>query len=275
MCAALIIFQVINIILDENNIQKDSQNVFYITTNFIIDVPIRFILKDFVDSPFEEIYFFSILDIVLIGFIIHYCEGTYEISPSYTMISMYGTIFGLIINLIFFYGFRFSPPMALVPLFINIFSLIGYAVCKKQFFDFMDLEKYEKKKEEEKELIEKSNENQMVSIDMKNIGNISFTNNLFVGEEMDKFKKVNEKNKVENEEELEEDENDNLGKGNNSLLKVMNMLDQDDFNDQKLNSNFFTSKPKNTSEKNLNPKNNEMAILKDEDENDKMEKKKI
>ena len=139
----------------------------------------------------------------------------------------------------------------------------------------MDLEKYEKKKEEEKELIEKSNENQMVSIDMKNIGNISFTNNLFVGEEMDKFKKVNEKNKVENEEELEEDENDNLGKGNNSLLKVMNMLDQDDFNDQKLNSNFFTSKPKNTSEKNLNPKNIEMAILKDEDENDKMEKKKI
>ena len=54
----VIIYQVIKMILDEDAVQEDTNNVFYITTQFIIDVPIRFILKDFVDSPFEEIYFF-------------------------------------------------------------------------------------------------------------------------------------------------------------------------------------------------------------------------
>ena len=64
---AIIIYQVIKIVLDEDCIQKDKNNVYYITTRFIIDVPIRFILKDFLESPFEEVYFFSILDITLIG----------------------------------------------------------------------------------------------------------------------------------------------------------------------------------------------------------------
>ena len=136
----VIIYQLIKIILDENIVQKDDNNVYYITTRFFIDVPIRFILKDLVDSPYEEIYYFSMLDIILIGFVIHYCEDTYHLSKIYLMISIYGTIIGLIINMILFYGFSFSPPMSLIPLFLSIVSLLIYSIWQKQFFDFVDLE---------------------------------------------------------------------------------------------------------------------------------------
>ena len=138
----VIVYQFIKIILDEK-IKQEDDNVYYITTRFIIDAPIRFILKDLINSPFEEIYFFSLLDIVLIGFVIHYCEDTYHLSKIYLMISIYGTIIGLIINMIIFYGFNFSPPMAIIPLFINIVSLIIYSIYQKQFFDFVDLESKE------------------------------------------------------------------------------------------------------------------------------------
>ena len=139
----VIAYQIIKIIVDENIVQEDNNNVFYITTRFIIDVPIRFILKDLVDSPFEEIYFFSLLDIVLVGFITHYCEDTYHLSKNYLMISIYGTISGLIINMFIFYGFNFSPPISIIPLLINILSLLFYSIYKKQFSDFINLESKE------------------------------------------------------------------------------------------------------------------------------------
>jgi hypothetical protein len=136
----VIFYQLIKIILDENIVQKDENNVYYITTRFFIDAPIRFILKDLVNSPYEEIYYFSMLDIILIGFVIHYCEDTYHLSKIYLMISIYGTIIGLIINMILFYGFSFSPPMSIIPLFLSIVSLLIYSIWQKQFFDFVDLE---------------------------------------------------------------------------------------------------------------------------------------
>ena len=162
----VIIYQVIKMVVEENNIQKDTNNIFYITTRFIIDVPIRFILKDFVDSPFEEIYFFSILDIILIGFIIHYCENTFHLSKIYLMISIYGTIFGLIINMILFYGVRLSPPMSTIPLFINIISLIGYSVYHKQFKDFMDIELNIENDNEEFKEIQEIEEDQNAQMDI-------------------------------------------------------------------------------------------------------------
>ena len=143
----VIFYQLIKIILDENIVQKDDNNVYYITTRFFIDVPIRFILKDLVDSPYEEIYYFSMLDIILIGFVIHYCEDTYHLSKIYLMISIYGTIIGLIINMILFYGFSFSPPMSIIPLFLSIVSLLIYSIWQKQFFDFVDLEAKEDMKD--------------------------------------------------------------------------------------------------------------------------------
>ena len=174
---AIIIYQVIKIVLDEDCIQKDKNNVYYITTRFIIDVPIRFILKDFLESPFEEVYFFSILDITLIGYVIHYCENTQHLSKLYLILSIYGTIFGLIINLFLFYGFKFAPPMSLIPLFISIVSLIIYSIHKKQFFDFMELEKddYFQDIVEIQEIQENQNEQNEI---LKNDNfNISFNDN--------------------------------------------------------------------------------------------------
>ena len=149
---SVIIFQLIQIIIDENTKQEDDNNVFYITTRFIIDVPIRFIMFDLVDSPFQEIYFFSFVDIVLICLLIHYCEYTYHLSKIYLMISIYGTILGLILNMIIFYRFNFSPPMSLIPLFLTIISLLFYSIYQKQFFNFVDLEP--KESEELREIME-------------------------------------------------------------------------------------------------------------------------
>jgi hypothetical protein len=93
------------------------------------------------------------------------------------MISIYGTIIGLIINMILFYGFSFSPPMSLIPLFLSIVSLLIYSIWQKQFFDFVDLEA----KEELQELQEivKNQEMQDIpgQIDFLKGNDISFNDN--------------------------------------------------------------------------------------------------
>ena len=100
------------------------------------------------------------------------------------MISIYGTIIGLIINMIIFYGFNFSPPMAIIPLFINIVSLIIYSIYQKQFFDFVDLESKELNELEE---IVKIQDIQDIpaQIDFlkRNDFNISFNGNKLLEEE--------------------------------------------------------------------------------------------
>ena len=193
-----IIYQVIKIAVDDDKIQKDKNNVYYITTRFIIDVPIRFILKDFLESPFEEIYFFSILDISLIGYIVHYCDFTYHLSEVYFRISIYGTILGLIINIFLFYGLKFAPPMSLIPLFICIVSLIVYSIHKKQFFDFMDLDKEEAQDSQEMDIQE------MEDPSKKNVNfNLSFRNSQAFPGETDnlKIKEQNEENRDDSEDE--------------------------------------------------------------------------
>lgn len=193
-----IIYQVIKIAVDDDKIQKDKNNVYYITTRFIIDVPIRFILKDFLESPFEEIYFFSILDISLIGYIVHYCDFTYHLSEVYFRISIYGTILGLIINIFLFYGLKFAPPMSLIPLFICIVSLIVYSIHKKQFFDFMDLDKEEARDSQEMDIQE------MEDPSKKNVNfNLSFRNSQAFPGETDnlKIKEQNEENGDDSEDE--------------------------------------------------------------------------
>ena len=204
---AIIIYQVTKIVLDEDKIQKDKNNVYYITTRFIIDVPIRFILKDFVESPFEEIYFFSILDITLIGYVIHYCEYTYHLSKIYLIISFYGTIIGLIINLFLFYGFKFCPPMSLIPLFISIVSLIIYSIYKKQFFDFMELEKDEGQDFQDMVEIQeiKDNQNPPIEMDKKDEFNISFKDNQIFQEEVDALKNQDQKKENENDDDSDDE----------------------------------------------------------------------
>ena len=199
----MIVYQLIKIIIEDNTVQTDDNNVFYITTRFIIDVPIRFILKDLVDSPFEEIYFFSLLDICLIGLVVHYCEDTYHLSKIYLMISIYGTIIGLIINMIIFYGFNFSPPMAIIPLFINIISLLIYSIYNKQFFDFVDLESKESK--ELKEMV-KIQEIQDIPSQIDFLkGNISFNGEKLFEEDKNFDELKNKENKDEIDIDIDKD----------------------------------------------------------------------
>ena len=224
----IIIYQTIKLILDENIVQKDSDNVYYITTRFIIDVPIRFILKDLVDSPFEEIYFFNILDIILIGFVIHYCEDTYHLSKIYLMISIYGTIIGLIINMILFYGFNFSPPMSIIPLFISIVSLIIYSIYQKQFFEFVDLEaKGELKDLQEIVKIQEIQELPgQIDFLKRNEMNISFNDNKLFEEE-----KNLDDIKVKD---IKDDDSDDFDSDEEEKKKHENIINQ--FNDR-INSN--------------------------------------
>ena len=200
----VIVYQLIKMILDENTVQKDDNNVFYITTRFIIDVPIRFILKDLVDSPFEEIYFFSIVDIALIGFVIHYCEDTYHLSKIYLMISIYGTFIGLIINMFIFYGFNFAPPMAIIPLFINIISLLVYSIYQKQFFDFVDLESKEMQELKEMAKIQEIQDiPSQIDFLKRNDFNISFK-----GQKLYEDEKNSEDDKEDKDDKKDENDND-------------------------------------------------------------------
>ena len=238
---AVIIYQVIKIVLDDDKIQKDKNNVYYITTRFIIDVPIRFILKDFLESPFEEIYFFSILDITLIGYIIHYCDFTYHLSEVYFRISIYGTILGLIINIFLFYGFKFSPPMSLIPLFICIVSLIVYSIHKKQFFDFMDLDKEEAQDFQEIE-IQDIQENQ-IDLSKKNDENFNLSFNddrIFQGEtDILKMKEQNREN-----DDIDSDDE----KKHENLMNELNVeinLNNRNISNQIINKNSFEIKNKN------------------------------
>ena len=236
---AVIIYQVIKIVLDDDKIQKDKNNVYYITTRFIIDVPIRFILKDFLESPFEEIYFFSILDITLIGYIVHYCDFTYHLSEVYFRISIYGTILGLIINIFLFYGFKFSPPMSLIPLFICIVSLIVYSIHKKQFFDFMDLDKEEPQDFQEME-IQEIQENQ-IDLSKKNDNfNLSFNDDKIFQGETDNLK-LKEKNEEDDDEDSDEEKkHENLM---NELNEEINLKNKN-LSNQIINKNSFEIKNK-------------------------------
>ena len=269
----VIIYQIIKMFIDENTIQKDKDNAYYITTKFIIDVPIRFILKDFVDTPFEEIYFFSILDIILIGFIIHYCESTYHLSKIYLMISIYGTIIGLIINMIIFYTIKFSPPMSTIPLFISIISLICYSIYQKQFLDFMDIEQ-NKEKEELKEIeeIQDIQDDQAAQIEfIKNNdnNNISFNNEKFFEEEnlkiKEKFKEENEEDDSDEEEKIKHEKLINTFNRKLSKINVngsdktnrLSFFQQDDSDNEGLQKCIDLFGEKKFDSENLN-KNNEI-----------------
>ena len=244
--SSVIIYQVIKIVLNEDNIQQDKNNVYYITTRTIIDVPIRFILRDFLESPFGEVYFFSMIDIVLIGYVIHYCESTYHLSKNYLMISIYSTILGLIINLFLFYGIKFSPPMSLIPLFLCIVSLIIYSIHKKQFFDFMDLETSEMQDMENIVDIQEIQDTQNSQIETFNL---SFKDDKIYQGETDNLK-ISEREENEEEEFDEEKRKEtmnnfllNIEKGNLNLKNLLNrnsFLQQDDI-DIKNNKKFFHS----------------------------------
>ena len=185
------------------------------------------------------------------------------------MISIYGTIIGLIINMIIFYGFNFSPPMAIIPLFINIVSLIIYSIYQKQFFDFVDLESKELNELEE---IVKIQDIQDIpaQIDFlkRNDFNISFNGNKLFEE----GKNIDDLNSDEEEKKKHENNIINLSdKFNYNEKDNKIILDQDDSdmegvekiikmvgseNEQKIETPIFPKKKNKKLNGDLNMNNN-------------------
>ena len=229
------------------------------------------------------------------------------------MISIYGAILGLIINLFLFYGLKFSPPMSLIPLFISIVSLIIYSIHKKQFFDFMDLEKDEGPDFQDIEEIQeiKENQNEQIELFKKNEDfNISFKDNEIFKDETD-IEKLKEQKEENEEEEIDEEKkheemikqfamkiNSNQNLSSKKIRKTSLDQNENERNKQFVssmgqignindNNNFISLSPKNNDKnmslpdlimksnlKNKNIKNVEMKILdNNEDKKDSAEKK--
>ncbi len=117
-----------------------KSTVYNITTKLTFNIPIRFILPDFIKSPYDEVYFFSIVDCIICGFILRYCEKSEILSKNYYKIAYCATYVGILINLFLFYVLRFAPPMHMIPSLLSILSVIIYSITKKETWIFMDLE---------------------------------------------------------------------------------------------------------------------------------------
>lgn len=125
-------------------VTKNTNPTFDLTTHLIIDAPIRFVLPDLVSSPFDEIYFFSTIDLVLLGFLLRYLEGLSLVNERYLTIGIYNAYLGLVINLFLFYIFKIYPPLYFVPCMLVIAGLLIYAFIAGDFLKFWNLDKMKK-----------------------------------------------------------------------------------------------------------------------------------
>ena len=139
----IFIYQITFILYLEGIPIPNKSSVYNITTKLTFNIPIRFILPDFIKSPYEEIYFFSIVDCIMCGYILRYCENSEKkkkYSKYYFKIAKYALYLGILMNLFLFYVLRFAPPMHLIPSLLAIISVIIYSIIKKETWKFMDLE---------------------------------------------------------------------------------------------------------------------------------------
>ena len=183
------------------------ETIYNITTKYVINVPIKFILPDLIKSPYEEVYFFSIVDVLLLNFLLRYCEKWININRNYYVISLYTSHLGILINLILFYGFKFYPPMYMIPTMLCLFSVVFYSIYSKNFLVFCDYNEEKSLYEKENIIIdnfesdddddssnEAPNENLLQNIS-KNNNDIIFNNNEFLnnGETINNIKIIKNK----------------------------------------------------------------------------------
>lgn len=140
----VILYQMILLIAYDGLVTKNTNATFDLTTHLIIDAPIRFVLPDLVPSPFDEIYFFSTIDLVLLGFLLRYLECLSLINEKYLTVGLYNSYLGLMINLFIFYIFKIYPPLYFVPCVLVIAGLLIYAFIAGDFLKFWNLDKMKK-----------------------------------------------------------------------------------------------------------------------------------
>jgi cyclin B len=230
------------------------ETIYNITTKYVINVPIKFILPDLIKSPYEEVYFFSIVDVLLLNFLLRYCEKWININRNYYVISLYTSHLGILINLILFYGFKFYPPMYMIPTMLCLFSVVFYSIYCKNFFVFCDYNEEKSLYEKENIIIdnfesdddddssnEAPNENLLQNIS-KNNNDIIFNNNEFLnnGETINNIKIIKNKKELEDSENLVKKAqvfHNNFSKRSTMLMKISHNPLQNIKNARKENNN--------------------------------------
>lgn len=114
--------------------------IYSLTTRLVINAPIRFVIPDIVNSPYDIIYFFTIFDLVLVGFVLKYLERSSKFNAKFAFIGQYGTYLGMLLNLITFYFFKFAPPVYVIPCTVIIMWAIVYSFLIGEAMAFFDID---------------------------------------------------------------------------------------------------------------------------------------
>lgn len=139
-------FDIYKIFFTDENLTKNKGTVYNLTTEHVINSPIRFIIPDMISTPFNVVYFFSLCDLVLLGFTLRYLERCKKLNSKYFTIGIYCTVIGIFINLLLFYFAGFSAPISMLPCIFIVIASLGYSISVGEFWDFCELDKQKSKK---------------------------------------------------------------------------------------------------------------------------------
>jgi hypothetical protein len=115
-------------------------DTFNLSSENIVNIPIRFFLPELFESPFQTNYFFSLLDLILIGFLFEYLKLTsVNLAKDYLTTTRYTIYFGLLINLCAFYFFKVCMPFFIFPGSMSIIYAIWLATRNGEFLIFLSL----------------------------------------------------------------------------------------------------------------------------------------
>lgn len=133
---------VYNIIWMNFNTTKYN-GTFNYTNGRVINIPISFVLPELIKNPYGTRYFFSILDLILVGFLLEYLKRT-KLDSNYLKYGQQGFNAGLLLNLISFYLFKFYFPFFVLPGNCTIITVIIFSLWRGEFIIFSHLDVQEK-----------------------------------------------------------------------------------------------------------------------------------
>ena len=117
-------------------------DTFNLSSENIVNIPIIFLLPEIYKSPFQTNYFFSLLDLILIGFLLKYLKNTsHNLGKDYIINTRYTIYLGLVCNLVLFYFFKICMPFFILPGILSISFVIMFAVRRNEYSFLIHLEK--------------------------------------------------------------------------------------------------------------------------------------
>ena len=115
---------------------------FMLSSVLFVNIPVKFLIPEIISTPFKTNYFFSIMDVILVGFITEYLKKYYSIKKDRLILKYgrYGLFLGLGFNLLFFYAFNMYFPFFFWPGLFLIMIVTGYTIWNKQFYKLVYIE---------------------------------------------------------------------------------------------------------------------------------------